>query len=489
MIRAKKYILFILLTLIITNASAQNSQVLYNMNLPQNHLLNPALRPSNSVYIGLPAVSGINLDINNNFLNFSDVFIKGASDSILTFLHPDRDINAFIKKIRDKNSLEPQVSVQLFGLGFSVGRKSYVFLDINDRVEGNFVFPGDIIKLGLLGNEQFTGSKIDMSSLRGDFKYYREIGLGFSRNFTNRLRLGVKGKLLYGIAAAYIDNRSLSITVADDYTHSLNADLAINVSAPLKVYLDPDNNIDSLVFDDTRFKSGNGIADFLLGKNNIGLGLDIGAVYNITEKFIVSAAITDIGYIKWKKDITNLQAKSQFSFSGLNLTDVISGEKTIDELGQEMLDSLNNSFQVSNLKNPFTTRIPFGVTFGGRYDLTKSFSLGLLSYSRVIGKQIRESLTFSANINFSNAFSTSFTYTMANHRYDNLGAGLAFRTGVMQFYFLADRIPVTWNKIVYENTTIPLPTSWNTINLRLGMNLAFGNKIKKKDDIPMVIVE
>ena len=79
MIGKTKYILILFLAMIIANSSAQNSQVLYNMNLPQAHLLNPALRPSNSLYIGLPGLSGINLNINNNFVNFSDVFMKGQT--------------------------------------------------------------------------------------------------------------------------------------------------------------------------------------------------------------------------------------------------------------------------------------------------------------------------------------------------------------------------------------------------------------------------
>jgi hypothetical protein len=113
-----------------------------------------------------------------------------------------------------------------------------------------------------------------------------------------------------------------------------------------------------------------------------------------------------------------------------------------------------------------------------------------LSYSRFIGKQIRESLTLSANVNLGNSLSTSFSYSIANHQYDNLGAGLALRIGIFQFYMLADKIPVTWNNIkVDSNSTILLPTSWNTFNLRLGMNLAFGNRNKKKEDKPMLTVD
>ena len=75
-----------------------------------------------------------------------------------------------------------------------MGKDSYIFLDINERIDGNIVLPGDLFKLALKGNEEFVGSKIDLSSLRGDMKYYREFGIGFSRNFTDKLRIGVKGK-------------------------------------------------------------------------------------------------------------------------------------------------------------------------------------------------------------------------------------------------------------------------------------------------------
>jgi hypothetical protein len=488
--RKIKYILLLLLAMIFADVSAQNNQVLYYMNLPQNHLMNPALRPSNSLYIGLPAITGTNVKVDNNFINFSDVFIKSEStDSILSFLHPDYNIDDFLAKIRDKNSLETQVSTQLLGVGFSAGKDIYVFIDINERAMGNVVIPGDLFELALKGNEGFVGSKIDLSSLRADLRYYREIGAGFSKDFTNKLRLGVKGKLLFGIAGVSIDNRSLGITVNDDYTHTLDADLTVNISGPVNVYMDENQHIDSINIDDSRLDTGRDIFNFLSGKKNMGLGLDIGATYDISEKIMVSAAITDIGFIKWKRGVTNLQAESQFEFSGLNMLDVFNGTKTFKELGDEMLDSLENSLIVSDLHTPFTTWLPVGFTLGGSYNVNDFFSVGLLSYSRIIGKQFREALTLSGNVNFNNAFSASLSYTLANHRYDNLGAGLAFRGGVFQFYFLADRIPLSWNKIIVDDSKIPLPSNWNTVNFRFGMNLVFGNNIRKKGDKPMILVE
>lgn len=483
-------LIIILLGVIAYTAQAQNSQVMYYMNLPQNHLLNPALRPSNSVYIGLPALSGINVNLNNNFVNFTDVFMKSPSgDSVITIFHPDYDISEFVAKIKDQNSIEPQALVQLFGLGFKAGKDLYIFLDINERVEGNFVLPGDLLRLGFEGNEQFAGAKIDLSTLRGDLKYYREAGLGFSKNITDKFRFGIKGKLLSGVAAASIDNNSLGITVNDDFTHTFDADLIVNLSAPVEVHVSSQNQVDSISFDDSEFESSGQIIEYLLKTGNTGFGLDIGAEYIFSDKLRISASVTDIGYINWKRDLTNLKAKSTFDFSGIDMLEVYNGTMTFDSLGQELLDSLKNSFYITETRNSFKTYLPFGVAFGGSYNLTKSLSLGVLSYTRIIGKQVREALTLSANVNFGNALSTSFAYTVANHRYDNLGLGLAFRLSCFQFYMLADRIPVPWNKIIVDDTNIPLPVSWNTVHARLGMNLAFGNRVEKKNDKPMVLVQ
>jgi hypothetical protein len=168
--RSMKYIFTLLLSAVIFTASAQNSQVMYYMNLPQNHLFNPAMRPSNSFYIGLPGLSGFSINASNNLLNFSDMFARGQRDSIMTFLHPDFNSNEFFAKIKDKNSIEPRINIPLFGLGFTVGNGNYVFLDIIDRMEGNMVIPGDFLRLALRGNEQFLGSEINLSSLRGDLQ-------------------------------------------------------------------------------------------------------------------------------------------------------------------------------------------------------------------------------------------------------------------------------------------------------------------------------
>ena len=171
------------------------------------------------------------------------------------------------------------------------------------------------------------------------------------------------------------------------------------------------------------------------------------------------------------------------------MLDVYNGTVTFEDLSKELLDSLTKSLNVMDTKEPFTTTLPFGVTISGRYNLSDRFSLGLLSHSRIIGKQIKEALTLSANLNIGNTLSTSLSYTASNNRYDNLGLGLAFRAGVFQFYLVADKIPIMWNKIIIKDGKYPMPVNWNTIQTWFGMNLVFGNRIRKVQDKPMVLVE
>jgi hypothetical protein len=94
----------------------------------------------------------------------------------------------------------------------------------------------------------------------------------------------------------------------------------------------------------------------------MGMGLDIGATYDISDRFKLTASITDLGFIRWKNEVTNLKAKNQFLFSGLNMDNVLNGTMTFDSVANLMGESLKNAFKVSDSKRPFTTWLPFSVT-------------------------------------------------------------------------------------------------------------------------------
>ncbi len=480
--KTRCFFITIAMLLAITIAGkGQNSQTLYHMNLPQAHLLNPAYKPSGTFYIGFPGMTDVNINVTNNFLNFSDVFLEGLqpNDSVLSFLYSDFDIDSFIDKLGRYNSIEPRAAVQLLGIGFSAGKDFYGYIDITEKIDGSLVFPKELFELVFRGNDTFIGSGMDLSTFDMEMKYYRDVSLGFSKNITPKLRIGVQGKMLFGIASLSMDTKTLKVMSNTDDVHSVEADVALNVSGPVRFIADEENRVDDLEFFDDRFDDAREVIRVLSGTKNMGLGINLGAEYQVTDKIAVSASVTDLGYIKWKSDLTGAYSKGTIEFSNYNIEDVYNGDITFEEFGEALKDTLSNSLMVCNDCKPFTTTLPVGITLAGKYDISDKFSVGLVSYSRVRGKQVKEALTVSGNLNLGNMFSTSLSYTACNYSYNNIGAGLALRLGFFQFYMIADRIPLKWSEVEKTSGSYRLPDNWNTFNARFGFNLTFGNRIKK----------
>jgi hypothetical protein len=228
--------------------------------------------------------------------------------------------------------------------------------------------------------------------------------------------------------------------------------------------------------------------------SNPGLGIDLGAVYNFNKMFSVSAAITDLGYINWKKDLKSYEANNTFKFQGFSIKDVVDQTVSIDSLIQGIADTVKNSF----IENPnplaFKTNLPATISVGANLNLFSTLTFGVLSQSKIYAGQIREALTLSANAYLGRTFSASLSYTMANYSYNNFGFGMAFKAGPGQIYLIADKIPVQWSKLYVKKggsdySRIPMPENWNMLNIQLGFNISFGKVVSKKVDKPMVIVE
>ncbi len=471
-----------LLTVAISgNTVAQTSQVLYFMNLPQRNALNPALQYTGRTYVGLPGISDISVRVDNNFLNLSDMFTNGiVSDSTFVFLEPGEDLDNFLAGLGTNNSLEPQAGVQLFGLAFTVGKDLRITLNVTERADANFVLPGDLMKLGIDGNDGYMGQNIDLSSLRADAKYYHEIGIGASKNVTEKLRVGARVLILSGVASAYLTNNGIKLTVNDDYTHRVDADVSLNVSAPITFLKDEQGIIDNVRFDEDRFDGTSDAVSYLSAMANPGIGFEAGAEYRFNDMFAVSAAITDFGFIKWNRDRSEIYTTGTFQFSGLTIQDVHDEVVSFDDLLNWAIDSIQNAIELSEDPGVYKTYLPLTFTAGFSFTPVKFFTAGVLSQTRFIGKQVHEAFTLSGNLNLGNVFSTTVAYTIANRRYDNLGFGFAVRGGCFQLFTLIDNVPLKWNKLTGGGESFRLPGNINTVHARLGFNLVFGNREKER---------
>ncbi|HPO41112.1 MAG TPA: DUF5723 family protein [Bacteroidales bacterium] len=471
----------ILLLSLVTTGHSQNSQVLYFMNLPQATTLNPAFQPAGRIYIGLPGISDISVRLDNNFLSLSDFFINGViSDSTLSFLEKGPWVNNFLDGLGKNNSLEPQVGVKLLGFAFTVKDNLRFSLDITERAEVNMVFPGDFFRLGFSGNSDFIGKTLDFSSLRTDMMVYHETGLGASANITEKLRIGGRLKILSGVASAYLNNNHFTLTVNEDNTHTAVADFSMNISAPVFFTTDSDGSVHGAEFNNARFNDAWNVISYLKEMANPGLGIDLGAEYRFSDKLVVSAAVNDLGFIRWKRDLSQLTVNSTFQFNGQTMQDVYDESVEFGEMMNWAIDSLQNVLRLEDSPQKYTTYLPAKLTAAFSYTPVRYFTAGLLSQTRFEGPQVHQSVTLSGNFHFGNVFSTTLAYTAANRRYDNIGFGMAVRGGPSQFFIVVDNICLKFTGYTSGEERIMIPAKVNTVNARLGFNLLFGYREREK---------
>lgn len=497
--KASKTLQAIVLLLVTASSlySQQNNTLYFMKNTPQSRYLNPAKSFRCNVYLGMPGASSVYYQFSNTMFNLEDLIFPGTgayADSLITILHPSYDLDDFLGKLGSRNLLNNDLDLSILSMGFRSG-KSYVSFDIMQRVSTYVSLPRDLLTIALKGNGDFIGETADFSKLGIQLLAYNELGVGISKQVSKNLNIGYRPKILFGQASITTQSPAPDIGLYTDATTfdlRFHSTLSLNVSAPLDIQKDTDGKIEEVEFREIEPAD---IPGTLFNFKNMGFGLDLGMEYRLMEKLVVSASLTDLGYIRWGMNTYNFKQDGEFTFTGFDLSEGLVANASFD-LEQEaeiLLDSIAGMFDITSVEEGFTTFLAPKLYLAGELQLSPGFSLGLLSRSELFGGKIRQSLTLSANSMLAKFLNLSLSYTMMNHAYDNLGAGFGIKGGPFHFYFVTDRIPVYFTKISATTSDFSdldgyyLPNNFNSLNFRFGFNLIFGCKRKHFNDRPMII--
>lgn len=486
---------------------AQMSNTLYHMQgVPQNHYLNPAFQPKCNIFIGFPALSSVSLGYDNNSFDFNDIIFKGSgefSDSLITPLHPSYNTDLFLDKLHDRLYVSPEVSLSLLAFGFRT-KEWYFTFDLSDINSFRLSLPKDLFGILLQGNGAYVGKTADFSNFNVDINYYRQYSVGASKNFTDKLTVGLKGKLLFGKANFSFDDVDIGLyTDPETYNLLFHSKFTMNSSGPYEFTDSLGNPVDVLyatwleslfsgdidlsILEDTD-------ASYLLEHGgNLGFGVDLGMEYRLNDRINLSASVIDLGFIKWKNDVYSFKQDGKFEFQGIDISEGILSEdfdSTMDVEFENLGDSIVDIFELTGSDDPYTTWLPTKIYIGGTYRILPNVSVGLLSRSEIYDGKIRQSVTLSANTLLANFFSFSLSYSIMNYAYNNMGIGIGIRGGPLQLYFVTDRIPLSYSMIeISENgdtQKIPMFFDQHTLNFRFGLNLTFGCREKGLKDKPLV---
>jgi len=483
-----KLVIRILAVLIMTisplTLHAQQSQAEYFIKFPQASYSNPAFRPLMDVYICLPGLSGIYANTNNNIVSLSQLFQqKPGTDSVITILHPEYDREELLNNLGKNDYLMADAGVQLLGVGFSIEDEWFVDFSISEKAIVSAYLPKELITLLIKGNQDFVGSTLDMSGMGFQAIQYLESSVGISKSINSKLRLGGRLKFLMGGAGATLSGDQFDLRVNEDFSHTLTTDLNLSLSGPVTVTVDDEGFIEDIKVDENINPY-----DMLFNIHNSGFAFDLGAEYRLLDNLSLSASIVDVGFIGWNHRTFIMEASNYFAFDGFDLTDVIEGDMTLDEMMTIYSDSLKNSFTFNNSEESFKTWLPSKIFLGVSYRPVNFLELGMMGRTTLSQGHVNQSFSISASLHSSDILSTSLVYTMANRSYNNIGFGLSLRLGPLQLYTILDQIPVNWTRITLPGETRPIiiPERLDYMNVRVGINLVFGNIKQKRTDTPML---
>jgi len=462
--------------------SAQTGNSLYFMGgVPQSNRINPARQPECGFYFGIPAISPLSLELSSSSLAYKDlIYPHPTEDSLITFLHPHGDQQAFLKQLKPLNYVISDLGASLFSMGFRTGI-GFFSLDLTTRVDGDIYYPGDLARLVLEGADEGETYTLDGTGV--DLSGFEEISLGWSGAIGKSIQIGVRGKMLFGIGNLSTSSSDLSVSTSEELWN-IRSNMEYQTSLPFaEVIYDDEGMIEDIIIDEELENLNPGaIARTAFNSKNFGLGLDLGIDFRPSDRWLLSASVLDIGYIRWTDEVHKVSYITDYDFTSQEIdpfefTDDFTFNDWIDSTFSEIGDSLAGALEFTP-GGVYSRRLNTKLYLGASWYVSPNINFGVLSRTDFLRENVVEQLTASANLKAGRFLNFTLSYSYINSYYKNIGAGISFNAGPLNLYVISDN---TLNAVFW-------PQEVQSANLWFGMNLVFGYKQFTKDDLDRPLV-
>lgn len=413
--------------------------------------LNPALAPTRG-YLALPGMSGIGLNLSNNFVSVDNFFYQ-RNGEIVSALHNSVSGDEFLGKLPEVNELGINANINILGVGF-YAKKMFWQFGVNLRAQANAALDKDIFRaVKTLGNGEYN---LDGTSL--GLNGYAEAYLGTSFPVCKFVNVGVRAKFLVGMANLDSEFTDIVASVQPDAVKArVRGTLRANaiVVDQRRVYPGEQLTGDVIHVDDMQ--------TLLSNIKSYGGAIDLGTEVRLLDNRLrISAAVVDLGFIKWKPS-TSLEAKLKGD-AHFNGYDVKEGEISY---GSEF------DFYTGQLPTEaYTTMLNCSLNVGVEYAILRNhISFGLLSHTEFHSTATISELTASVNLRPTNWLSATVSHTFFNHNTPGiLGFALNLHPAGLNVFVGADYLG--FNFVKFKN--IPIPRDMKSVNIYAGVGFNFG---------------
>jgi hypothetical protein len=468
------YLFFPVLLGIAVNVQAQDPMSLYYMEaIPQINRVNPAYQPRANAFLAGPSLR-FNL---NSDIAVKDI-LQQKGNQWYSPVEKEFDFDKFRKAVGKKSTMvNTGAEVDFFGFGLRTS-KGYFTFELSEHVVAQMALPTDLFNIIDEGFPE-DGRTFDFSPMRMKSMAYMQILIGYSRVINDKLTVGVNLKPILGQVAMSTDIKKFKLnTNVKEWNVDVKGD--IYSSAPINMSDYPDPNDPDKDFPDIEMQDDLETNDYIskyLSLKNPGIAIDLGASYKFDERFEVSAALNNLGFIHWGQDLNSLTFDGNYSFKGIEYN---VADDDADDALTSLGDSLKNSIDYHTTHNKFNTPLAPMLYIGGTYHLNKAVSVGLLSRSTFWKNGFRQNFNLSLYLQPYSfvAFNIGINQQIKGNTY--LGAGFSLNLGPFQFYLLSDYIPIRYSTIRIHNgdelgnEISFVPERQKSVIVRTGFNILFG---------------
>lgn len=442
---------------------AQNKQVLYGFEqVPQALMLNPGVKVPQKSHFGIPFLSQIHINAGASGVSTFDIFGKSSVDI-------NTRIRNKIFEMSEKDFFTATQQLELLNFGWRSEKEIYFSGGVYQELDFIAYFPRDLAILAWEGNRDYLDYQFDLGQVSATGDLMTVYHFGVNKQIDKNWTLGGRAKIYSSILSVKSTNNKGTFVTSLGDENSLNIyDHAIN---------NADINIQTSGIASLENSSVGKVLGRALFGGNLGLGVDLGATYEMNDQWSGSASILDLGVVFHTKDVEQYQANGDYVLSGIELIfpPLAEGESTLpyyddleDEIERELaVDTITRGYsQLRPVKVNASIKYSFGKFVGGEkcdclnQGIQRVQAVGLQYYTifRPKGPQMAGTLFYYHRL--FKFLSAKATYTVDSYSFYNVGLGAVADLGKFNFYIAAD------NMLHYGNIA-----KAKSVSLQLGFNI------------------
>ena len=437
---------------------AQNRQLIYDFyEIPQSLLLNPGVKTPYKWQFGVPIISGIAFQAGTSGVSVNDLFLNDGLD------FTDKVRDRLVNSLSERDEFGGSGQIEVFNIGFRNKNRPNDYYSFGIYGEGLIAqyWPKDLAVLAFEGNANNLGRRFDLSHITTQGEVLNVFHFGINRKVNNSLTIGLRAKI-YSSIFEYksSNNEGFFETTAGENNilrNTLVADVQFQTSG-IREFLD--------ILNDDSISAREELPNLFLKRaflgGNLGLGADIGFTYHLNKNMVITGSLLDIGFINHTKDIESYSLRGSASNEGIEIVLPEALNDLNNNLWQNLIDDIETQIPFEANEDSFISLRPIKLNASIRYnfgnqklkddcyceinaknkrdgfDYKNALGAHLFVINKLKGPQAEFTAFYQTRIG--KALAAKATYTANKFTFTNIGLGLNFQAGPVNFYILGDNL-------------------------------------------------